>query len=408
MKKIRNLICGKLYIKSISMLLSFILIFTSTVYANDENLDIVSLGAVLMDYKTGRVLYGKDEHEPLAMASTTKIMTLIIAIEDGNLNDTVTVSKRASQAPKVKMYLEEGEEIKLEYLLYALMLESSNDAAIAIAEHIHGSVEEFCEVMTKKAHELGAVNTVFETPNGLDSENPNHMSTAYDMALIARYALDNQKAIEIMNTKNITFKSDTKSYGFTNKNRLISTYNGANGGKTGYTNKAGQCFVGMAKQGDMQLISVVLGSGWGETGKERKWIDTKILLDYGFSNYEYETIIDGRIEIGELEVLNSKVLSIPLYIEDKLILPLNEDEKNNITLKNDYVKTLEAPIKQNQKIGVTKVMLYEDEVIGEYDIIADGSAEIFDFISVTERILENWFNLGSKSKFDVELRELIN
>ncbi len=127
MNKVLYLLCSGLLRKKLAIIFSLVLVFTTTVYADDEVLDIVSLGAVLMDYETGRVLYGKDEHEPLAMASTTKIMTAIIAVEDGNLNDVVTVSKRASRAPKVKMYLQEGEEIKLEYLLYALMLESSNE-----------------------------------------------------------------------------------------------------------------------------------------------------------------------------------------------------------------------------------------------------------------------------------------
>ncbi len=395
--------------KKITIVLLVITLLINNVYifGNDESLDVVSLGAVLMDYETGRVLYGKDEHEPLAMASTTKIMTAVIAVEDGNLNDMVMVSKRASQAPKVKMYLEEGEKIKLEYLLYALMLESSNDAAIAIAEHVHGSVEEFCKAMTEKAHDLGAVNTTFETPNGLDSQNPNHMSTAYDMALITKYALDNKKVVEIMNTKSTTFESDTKSYGFTNKNKLLSTYVGANGGKTGYTNKAGQCFVGTAKQGDMQLISVVLGSGWGSTGKERKWVDTKILLDYGFENYKYETIMDGKIDIGQLEVLNSKTLTIPLYIEGNLMLPLTKEEKNKITLENNYSKELEAPVSHKQKIGTTKIVLNDEIVLAEYDILADGEAEIFDFISVTEDVLKNWFTLGTKEKLKIDIRDEI-
>ncbi len=394
--------------KVISAILVIMLLINNVyIFANDESLDIVSLGAILMDYKSGRVLYGKDEDEPLAMASTTKIMTAVIAVENGDLNDMVTVSKRASQAPKVKMYLEEGEKIKLEYLLYALMLESSNDAAIAIAEHVYGSVEAFCEAMTEKAHEIGAVNTTFETPNGLDSQNPNHMSTAYDMALITKYALDNNKVVQIMNTKSTTFESNTKSYGFTNKNRLLSTYTGANGGKTGYTNKAGQCFVGAAKQGEMQLISVVLGSGWGETGKERKWIDTKILLDYGFENFNYETIMDGRIDIGKLEVLNSKTLSIPLYVKGELTLPLTEDEKNNITLESDYIKTLKAPIQKNQKVGTTKIMLNDEIVLAEYDIVTDGEAEIFDFISVIEDILKNWFALSTGGDIKIGVREKV-
>ncbi len=394
--------------KGFILVLIFIITISNVViYADTEDLGIVSEGAVLMDYKTGRVLYGKNEHKPLAMASTTKIMTAIVAIEDGDLNDIVTVSKNASRAPKVKMYLQEGEQIKLEFLLYALMLESSNDAAIAIAEHVHGSVEEFTKVMTEKAHEIGAVNTTFETPNGLDSQNPNHMSTAYDMALITRYALDNEKLMEIMNTQTVTFSSDRKTYTFNNKNRLLRTYEGANGGKTGYTNKAGQCFVGAAKRGEMQLISVVLASGWGESGKERKWTDTKILLDYGFDNYTYETIMDGKINIGEIDVLNSKTETVPVYIEGELTLPLTEDEKSNITLENTYQKNMDAPIQKGQKVGTSRLLLNEEEVLAEFDIVSDADAEIFDAISVTEDILNMWFKLGTNENINVDIRNKV-
>ena len=171
----------------------FCIAFNINVLANNkENKEPnpVAKSAVLIDAETGRILWGKNENEPLAMASTTKIMTAILAIEEGNLNDTVAVSKKATKAPPVKMFLKEGEEIKLKELLYALMMQSSNDAAVAIAEHISGDVEIFCNMMTEKAKQLGAKNTVFKTPNGLDSGD--HHSTAYDMALIARYALKNK------------------------------------------------------------------------------------------------------------------------------------------------------------------------------------------------------------------------
>ncbi|MCL2415667.1 MAG: D-alanyl-D-alanine carboxypeptidase, partial [Defluviitaleaceae bacterium] len=234
--------------------------------------DVCAQGAILMDFETGRVLWEKNAHEPMAMASTTKIMTAILAIELGNLKDEVVVSRRAEIAPRVKMYLRKGEIIALGDLLHALMLQSSNDAAVAIAEHIGGDVENFCIMMTAKAKEIGAENTVFETPNGLDGEN--HHSTAYDMALIARYALQNPKFNELINTPQTEVKSSRATYNIINKNRLLREFDGANGVKTGYTGKAGHCFVGSALRDEMQLISVAFACGWGQRGKEQKWIDT--------------------------------------------------------------------------------------------------------------------------------------
>ena len=181
-------------------------------------------GAVLMDRKTGRILWEKNSDKPLAMASTTKIMTAVIALENSNLSDIVKVSKNAASAPPVKMYLKKDEEISMENLLYALMMQSSNDAAVAIAEYVGGSVDAFCDTMTQKAKQIGCKDTVFKTPNGLDSED--HHSTAADMALIARYALDNKDFFRIINTRQISFKSNMKSYDIVNKNRLLSEYKG--------------------------------------------------------------------------------------------------------------------------------------------------------------------------------------
>jgi D-alanyl-D-alanine carboxypeptidase (penicillin-binding protein 5/6) len=182
------------------------------------------------------------------------------------------------------MDLTTGEEISLEGLLYALMMQSSNDAAVAIAEHVMGSVEDFCYAMTLKARELGALDTSFITPSGLDAEN--HYSTAHDLAVIARYALRNEKFTEIINTINYTVKSSKRTYDIQNKNRFLYEYEGALGIKTGFTGGAGNCFVGAAEQDGMRFITVVLGSGWGEAGKRRRWADTRKMMDYAFANYK--------------------------------------------------------------------------------------------------------------------------
>ncbi len=348
--------------------------------------DVKALGAVLIDFDSGRILWGKNINKPLAMASTTKIMTAILALEKGNLDDTVVVSKRAAIAPKVKMELKEGEKIKLEYLMYALMMQSSNDAAVAIAEHICGSVEEFCAEMTKKANEIGAKDTVFITPNGLDSGD--HHSTAYDMALIARYALNNDEFVKIINTREISFKSSVKSYSVINKNRLLSEYKGADGVKTGFTGKAGHCFVGSVKRDNLRLISVVLGSGWGTSGKEQKWKDTKKILDYGFDNFEYRTILNEGDEIGNIEVKRAKEKSVDICYGQSMTVCMKKGDNNPEIVKKvqDFVL---APAEEGMKVGKAEAFI-GNEKVGEVDIILKSSIERHDFKSSVDKLFRNW------------------
>ena len=254
----------------------FILLINIVVLAEEPKVNAIS--AVVVDGDTGRILWGKNENKPMAMASTTKIMTALVALENSDVTKETTVSKNATLASPVKMHLSVGEKMTIEQLLYAMMLQSYNDSAVAVAEAVGGSVEKFCAMMNEKAKEIGCNDTVFETPNGLDKGN--HHSTAEDMSKIGVYALKNQKLMEIMNTRNYTFKSSKTTYSFVNKDRLLSEYEGAIGMKTGFTGKAGHCFVGAANRENITLVSVVLASGWGTAGKSRKWIDTKALLNY--------------------------------------------------------------------------------------------------------------------------------
>lgn len=378
--------------KFIIFFLVFFILSTNIVFANNKqnNVDVNAQSAVLMDYKTGRILYSKNENEPLAMASTTKIMTAILAIENGNLEDTVKVSKNATKAPPVKMHLKENEEIKLKNLLYALMLQSSNDAAVAIAEHIYKDVETFCDNMTKKAKEIGAKDTVFRTPNGLD--HLDHHSTAYDMAIIARYALNNQQFMDIINTKQVSFKTNMSTYDVINKNRLLSEFEGANGVKTGYTGKAGHCFVGSATQNDMTLISVVLASGWGENGKKQKWIDTKTLLNYGFKNFSYENILSQNDCLDTISIIKGEKDIMPLYYEKDIILPISKDEKEKISIKLDYIKSLEAPVKKNEKVGVANVYI-NDTLAAQTNILTKENINKKTFSYYINDIFKNWINI---------------
>lgn len=333
-----------------------LILITTNVYA-EVKVDAIS--AILIDADSGRVLWEKNAHSPMSIASTTKIMTCIIALENGNLKDEVTVSKRAASQPEVKMHLSVGENQRLEDLLYALMLKSYNDSAVAIAEHIGGSVENFCKMMTDKAKELGAENTLFETPNGLDAGN--HHSTAYDMALITKYALNNKDFLKIITTKEVTTPisgGDYKSYYIPNTNRLLREYEGANGVKSGLTNKAGHCFVGSAQRGDVKLISVVLASGWGTKGKLQKWIDTKALLDYGFKNYQKVDIISKNTVAKEFEVLNSPLVkkSKAIYT-DGLSMLVSEQEKENIKVELNIKDSIEAPITKGDVVGTAKIYI---------------------------------------------------
>lgn len=228
--------------------------------------------AVLMEQSSGRVLYNKQAHEQRPIASITKIMTAIVAIESGKMNETVTVSDRAIHAIGSSIYLEKGEKIKLKDLVYGLMLRSGNDAAVAISEHVGGSVEGFVHLMNKKAKWLGMTNTSFANPHGLDADN--HYSTAYDMALLMCYAMDNEVFRQVTETK--IYKAEDGDYVWRNKHKLLtSLYQHTIGGKTGYTSTAGRTLVTVAEKDGMELIAVTLNA-------PDDWRDHTGLFEWGF------------------------------------------------------------------------------------------------------------------------------
>lgn len=384
--------------KKIVLLLSiiicfFISIFQFSVYGEESHEPKVDAqSAILMEAETGRILWEKNAYEPKAMASTTKIMTCILALEKGTLSDEVTVSEKAARAPQVKLSLRAGEKHCLGDLLYALMMKSSNDVAIVIAEHISGSVEAFCEEMTRKARELGAKSTVYKTPNGLDAEG--HQSTAYDLALITRYAMKNPKFVEIINTKEITIpqEGNYRSFHLSNANRFLNEFSGANGVKTGYTGKAGYCFVGAVKQNGMQLISVVLASGWGARGKEQKWTDTKRVMKYGIENYQKVCLLEQEKIMTRIPVERAKESSVSLYSNGTVIYPIKEEEKSKARIELHVPKSIEAPIHKGQKLGTAKVFL-EEKVCGIVPLIADRSIERHDFPTSLDKVLNHWLRL---------------
>lgn len=352
-----------------------------------ENMDLIAKSAILMDKVTGRVLWEKNAEQKMAMASTTKIMTCIVAVENASLDKEVVVSHRAEIAPKVKLYIKEGETYRLGDLLYALMLESSNDVAIAVAEGVSGSVEAFCKKMTEKAKEIGAINTTYVTPNGLDAEG--HATTAYDLALITRYALNNEKFNQIINTPSYTFSTVSKKRSLTvnNKNTFLNIYDGANGVKTGYTGDAGYCFVGSANQKGVELIAVVLASGW-PPNKTYKWRDTIALMDYGFENFHYQNIkLDNQV-VGHIEGLKYGQTDYVKGVTNcDFNVILKDDEK--VHLVYEMYPITQAPILKNQVIGQTNIYI-NNNLYKTVDIKATSGVEKIDYEYCVEYVIDKF------------------
>lgn len=314
--------------------------------------------ACLLDADSGRVLFNKEADKKLPMASTTKIMTCILAIESGKLGETVTFSSYAASMPDVQLNARTGESFLLKDLLYSLMLESHNDTAVAIAEHVGGSVEGFAEKMNQKAEELGLTDTHFVTPNGLDAEG--HYTTAKELCLIAAYAIQNPTFCEIIRKKAHSFSSTNKhrSFRVTNHDAFLSSYSGAIGIKTGFTGDAGYCFCGAAKRDGITLISSVLASGW-PPHKSYKWVDTRKLMNYGFANYALANMPESPA-LEKLPIYNGRETLLPLKRstpakEKRLLLTGND----TIHIQYELPESINAPIRAGDIIG------YENYFLGD-------------------------------------------
>lgn len=371
-------------------ILIVVMIFSSDMVtakeSNNEPEKLYAYSALLMDKKTGRVLWEKKGSEERAMASTTKIMTCIMALESCDLDEIVEVSEKASKAPKVKLYIRPGEKYYLGDLLHALMLVSSNDVAIAVAEHVAGSTEEFCRLMTSKAKEIGAINTCYKTPNGLDAEG--HHTTAYDLALVTRYALNNETFNKIINTpsKSFTEINEGRNFNVNNKNSFLNMYDGANGVKTGFTSQAGYCFVGSAKQGELELISVVLASGW-PNNRTYKWSDTKKIMNYGFDNFETETVLTSNKHVCQTGVDKGIIEDIEVLTSEDVEITLSDDE--TVDILYNVEPNLIAPIEIGQNVG--EAAIYVD---GKYyysvPLVSNTEVEEITYKYIFNKILDKF------------------
>lgn len=389
MEKIKTILGSKI-VKNICLTLSFMVMFGLCIVtvenqpvgfgegyveevsgtaeaAAEEDLKLYAQSAVLMDAKSGRILYAKNAEEVMAMASTTKIMTCILTLENGNLEDMVTASAYAAGMPKVKLYLREGEQYRLKDLLYSLMLESHNDSAVAIAEHVGGSVEGFAEMMNQKARELGCENTYFITPNGLDAVNNEsgvfHSTTATDLARIMAYCVNEspkrEEFLQITQTANYSFSNSAgRSYSCTNHNTLLTMLAGAVSGKTGFTNKAGYCYVGAVERDDRLFTVALLACGW-PNNKSYKWSDCRTLFEYGFETYHYQDVFEkhefkpvpvaGGIP-AENDPYHQAYVGLELGVREEPVRVLMKDT-DMVVIKSDLPDKLDAPIEAGEEVG---------------------------------------------------------
>ena len=328
-----------------------------------EKLSLNARAAVLMDADSGRILYGKNETMVFPMASTTKIMTLIVALEHNEPDQIVIASAGASAMPEVRLGVHEGERYRMEDLYYAMMLESFNDAAMMIAEGTVGSVENFAELMNEKAISLGCTQTYFITPNGLDAadEKGVHSSTAEDMAKIMRYAIDNEDFLKITQTADYSFTDCDRKRSFEvhNKHVLLTMMDGVLSGKTGYTADAGYCYVCAVKKDDRTFIAALLGSGW-PPHKGYKWSDVQTLLDYGDKNYRYQTIdISKGVPDRQVHVMNGEqdFATVRAKQTNYRFLLSSEDK---VHVESVLPGQLEAPVEAGQSVGSIQVFVNGD------------------------------------------------
>lgn len=305
--------------------------------------------AILMDQDSGRILYAENIHEIRSVASISKVMTAILAIESGKLKNKVTIGDEISDAHGSGIYIKKGEVLTLEDLVYGLMLRSGNDASLAIAHHVAGSVDEFVNQMNQKAVELGMEDTTFYNPNGLDDEEEGNYSTAHDMAILMSYAMQNSEFAKITGTNKYKLKTNMNTYIWYNKNKLLSQYKYTTGGKTGFTKKARRTLVTSASKDNLNLVVVTLNDG-------NDFLDHKNLFEYGFSNYKnYQVLKKGTLEIEDEYYKNYQV-----YIKNDISYPLQESEKDTLNIEYQFIKN--KSIKEETEIGTIYLYLGDKEV----------------------------------------------
>lgn len=361
-------------------LLAALLLLHGVPASADESVPRISAkGAILIEADSGRVLFEQNADRVLEPASTTKIMTAITAIESGDLGRIVTVSERAAGTEGSSLYLNAGEKLPLIELLYGLMLQSGNDAAVAIAEAVGGDTERFVQSMNDKARELELTDTHFANPNGLHAEG--HVTTARELCAIARYAMQNETFRTIVSTESRVAENCSVPHSFRNKNKFLSQYDGCNGVKTGYTKAAGKCLVFAAKRNGMQLLGVVLSD-------PVMWDDAKTLLDWGFAAFELAKAVDAHEDFTVL-IDESKKISLPAAAKHDILVPIRSDGSDTVTVNRTMLERIPVPAQAGDPVGQYTVLL-NGEPFGSVPIVCLESMPAPTFGAAMRSVLEGW------------------
>lgn len=400
------------------LLTPFISLSAQAEEETSQELKLYAQAAVLMDAESGRILYEKDAHKVLPMASTTKIMTCILALEYGHLDDYAKASSYAASMPKVKLNVKTDEYYKLGDLLYSLMLESHNDAAVVIAEHIAGSTESFADMMNQKARDIGCFDTFFITPNGLDATATasdgsvkTHSTTAADLAKIMSYCIEDspkkEEFLAITRTASYSFESykeqdgayiaSGRNFQCNNHNAFLGMMEGALSGKTGFTGNAGYCYVGALRRDNRTYVVALLACGW-PNNKTYKWSDTKQLMTYGLDHFDHHTIAEvyyDESKLKPIEVLNGQTdtLDTAAYAEIKIDRKPASDQEGLLLKTGEQIqvdlqikKQLEAPVSAGTQVGTIKYLVNGEVYKVEY-IFTTESIDAIDFAWCLKQIM---------------------
>lgn len=400
------------------LLTPFISLSAQAEEETSQELKLYAQAAVLMDAESGRILYEKDAHKVLPMASTTKIMTCILALEYGHLDDYAKASSYAASMPKVKLNVKTDEYYKLGDLLYSLMLESHNDAAVVIAEHIAGSTESFADMMNQKARDIGCFDTFFITPNGLDATATasdgsvkTHSTTAADLAKIMSYCIEDspkkEEFLAITRTASYSFESykeqdgayiaNGRNFQCNNHNAFLGMMEGALSGKTGFTGNAGYCYVGALRRDNRTYVVALLACGW-PNNKTYKWSDTKQLMTYGLDHFDHHTIAEAYYDESKLkpiEVLNGQTdtLDTAAYAEIKIDRKPASDQEGLLLKTGEQIqvdlqikKQLEAPVSAGTQVGTIKYLVNGEVYKVEY-IFTTESIDAINFAWCLKQIM---------------------
>lgn len=346
-------------VKALCLFLALLLLPSRVPAASEESVSVSAEAAILIEARSGRVLWERNADARLPQASTTKIMTALLAIEAGGLDRTVTISENAAGAEGSSLYLKAGETLPLRELVYGLMLQSGNDAAIAIAESVAGSVASFVSRMNEKARLLRLNATHFCNPNGL--HDPDHYTSARDLAALSAYAMQNETFFEVVRTQYRAAEDCSTPRTFKNKNKLLWQYDGCCGLKTGYTKAAGKCLSFAAERKDMLLIGVVLNA-------PKMWDDAKALFDYGFSSFEMRALAEAGAPYTA-NVLRGEKKTLPAAPKSGILYPIRSDGSETLSTSVTFYETVTAPVFAGQQLGTIRVLL-SDAPLLEVPIVA--------------------------------------